>query len=142
MIFNADCARTPHQTFAIGFALLLHQLRMSSAKNDIDGVRAGSNDFGHGIEHGLNAFIRRQQTEGQNDHLPGEVEFGFGMMRFKKREIGYSVGYDLDLARWHGMNGTKEFMACFRHDDDSCRNIYDPAHHVMLGGGGFGEHRM
>src|SRR5271155_337661 len=120
MLFDVEIPHAGCQTVAICLALLLHQLRMSSAENDIDGVRAGFDDFGHGIEHGLNAFIWRQQTEGQNDHLPGEVEFGLGMMWFEKREIGYSVGYDLNFARWHGVNRTEEFMAGFRHDNDSC----------------------
>ncbi len=142
MVFDAECTRMRRQTFAISLALLLHQLRMGSAKNDIDGVRGGFDDFRHGIEHGLNAFIWRQETEGQNDHLPGEVEFGLGMIWFEKREIGYSVGYDLNLVRWHGMNRTEKFTACFRHDNDSCRNIYDPAHHLMLNGRRFGKYRV
>src|SRR5271170_1484137 len=104
MIFDAEAAHARRQTVAIDLALLPYQLRMSSAKNDIDGVRAGFDDFWHGIEHDLNAFIWRQETEGQDDHLSGEVEFGLGMMWFKKRKIGYSVRYDLNLARWHGMN--------------------------------------
>ena len=33
-------------------------------------------------------------------------------------------------------------MACFRHDDDFCRNVYDPTHHVVLDGCRLGEHRM
>src|SRR5271169_5102213 len=140
MIFDAEGTRTRRETFAMCLALLLHQLRMGSAKNDIDGVRAGFDDFWHGIEHDLNAFIWRQETEGQNDHLSGEVEFGLGVMWFEEWKIRYSVRYDLDFACWHVMNGTEKFMACFRHDDDFCRNVYDPTHHVMLDGCRLGEH--
>ena len=132
MIFDAESLHARRQAFAIGLALLPHQLRMSSAKNDIDGIRARFNDFRHGIEHDLDAFVRRQETEGQNDHLSGEVEFGLGVMCFEEREIRYSVRYDLNLASWHVVNGTEEFVAFFRHDDDFCRNVHDPTHHVVL----------
>ena len=96
---------------------------MRGAKNDIDGIRARFDDFRHGIEHDLDAFVRRQQTEGQDDHFSGEIEFGLGVMRFEEREIRYSVRYDLNLAGWHVMNGTEEFVAFFRHDDDFRRNV-------------------
>ena len=61
-------------------------------------------------------------------------------MRFEEREIRYSVRYDLDLASGHVMNGTEELVACFRHDDDFCRNVHDPTHHVVLDGCGLVEH--
>ena len=63
-------------------------------------------------------------------------------MWFEEREIRYSVRYDLDLASRHVMNGTEEFVALFRHDDDFCRNVDDPTHHVALDGRRFGEHRV
>ena len=42
----------------------------------------------------------------------------------------------------HVMNGTKEFAAFFRHDDDLRRSIDDPTHHVALDGRRLGEHRV
>ena len=63
-------------------------------------------------------------------------------MRFEEREIRYSVRDDLDLARWHVMNGTEEFVALFRHDNDFCRNVYDPTHHLVLDGCRLAEHRV
>ena len=101
-----SCTRAV-KTVAIGLALLAHKVRMSSAKNDIDGVRAGFDDSRHGIEHGLDAFVWRQEAESQNDHLSGEAEFRLGVMRFEKREVGYSVRYDLNLVEpaRHARNG-------------------------------------
>ena len=63
-------------------------------------------------------------------------------MRFEKRKVGYSVRDDLDLASRHVMNGTKQFAALFRHDDDLRRSIDDLAHHVVLGRRRLGEHGM
>ena len=74
--------------------------------------------------------------------FPAKPEFRFGVMRFDERKIGYSVRYDLNLTSWHVMNGTEEFLAFFRHDDDFRRNIDDPTHHVALGGLRFGEYRV
>src|ERR1700691_5033048 len=142
MVFDAEASHARRQTVAIGLALLLYQLRMGSAKNDIDDVGAGFDDLRHGIEHCLNALVRGQQTEGQNDHLSGEVESGLGVMRFEEWEIRNSVRYDLNLAVWHIMNSTEEFVASFRHDDDSCRNVDDPTHYMVLDGRRFGEHRV
>src|SRR5271155_331891 len=142
MILNAEVLYARNQAVAISLALLPHKVRMSSAKNDIDGVWARLYDFRHGVEHDLDAFIWRQKAEGQNDHLSGEVEFGLGVMRFEEREIWYSVWYDVSLARWHVMNGTEEFVAFFRHDDNSCRNVDDPLHHLALDGRWFGEHSV
>src|SRR6202043_2600780 len=95
-----------------------------------------------GIEHDLDAFVRRQQTEGQNDHLSAEIEFCLGVIGFEEWEIRYPVRYDLNLAGWHVVDGTEEFVALFRHDDDFCRNVQDPVHHVALDCGRLGEHRM
>ena len=38
------------------------------------------------------------------------------------------------------MNGTEEFLAFFRHNDEFRRHIDDPPHHVALGGLGVGEY--
>src|SRR5258708_7380711 len=142
MVHDAESLYARCQAFAIGLALLPHQLRMRGAKNDIDGIRARFDDFRHGIEHDFNAFVRRQETEGQNDHLSAEIEFSFGVMRFVEREIRYSVRYDLNLAGWYVVNGTEEFVAFFRHDGDFCRNVQDPIHHVALAWRRVGEYRV
>ena len=68
-------ARARDQAVAIGLALIAHEIRMGRAENDIDGVRAGFDDFRHGIDHGLDALARRQQAERQDDGLSGEAEF-------------------------------------------------------------------
>jgi len=46
----------------------------------------------------------------------------------------------LDLARWHVVNGAKEFVAFLRHDDDFGRRVDDPTHDVALDGRWLGEH--
>ena len=86
---------------------------MGRAKDDIEGVRAGFDDSRHGIEHGVDALIWREETEGQNNRLSGKAEFRLGVMRFEEREVRYSVRYDLDLASLHIMNGAEEFVAFF-----------------------------
>ena len=118
VVFDVEFSHSRCQIVAIGFALLPHQIRMRGAENDIDGVRAGLDDFRHRIEHGFDALVRRQEAEGQNDHLPGEVEFFLGVMRFEKRKIGYPVRDDFNLASRHVVNETEQFVAFFRHDDD------------------------
>ena len=115
---------------------------MGRAENDIDGVWAGFDDFGHGIEHDFDALVRRQKPKCENDRLSGKAEFCLGVMRFDERKVGYSVRNDLDLVRRHVMNGSKKFPAFFCHDDDFCRHINDPTHHVALDGCRFGEDRV
>ena len=57
--FDAKVPHARRQAVAIGLALLPHQLRMSGAKNDVTGVWARFDDFGHRVEHGINAFVWR-----------------------------------------------------------------------------------
>ena len=140
MILDAELLHARRQALAIGLALIPHEVGMGRAENDIDGVRAGFDDPRHGIEHDLDAFVGRQEAEREDDRFSAEAEFRFGVMRFEEREVGYSVRYDLDLASWHVMNGTEEFAAFFRHDDELGRSIDDPAHHVALDGRRLREH--
>ena len=86
MILDAELPHARRQAVAIGLALIPHKVRMGRAENDIDGVRAGFDDSRHGIEHDLDAFVWRQETERQNDRLSGEAEFRLGVMRFEERE--------------------------------------------------------
>src|SRR5277367_6535665 len=130
MIFDAESFYTRHQTVAIGLALLPHKVWMSGAENDVKSVRTGLDDTRHRVEHRLDAFVWRQKTEGQNGHLSGKIEFGLGVMCFKKRKMRYSVRYDLNLASRHVMNGTEEFAPFHRHDDDRSPTFSNPIHHV------------
>ena len=72
--------------------------------------------------------------------FPPKPSFRLRVMRLEKREVGYSVRYDVDLASWHVMNGTEKFASFFRHDDDLRRNIDDLSHHVVLHGRRLREH--
>src|SRR6266853_5741512 len=101
MILDAERVHARRQAFAIGLALIPHKVGMGSAQNDIDGIRAGFDDSGHGIDHCLDTLARRQETERQNDGLSSKAAFRFGVMRFEERKVGYSVRYDLDLASRH-----------------------------------------
>jgi len=123
-------------------ALLPHQFRMRGAKNDIDGVRARFDDFRHRISMVSMPLFGDKRPKVRMIIFPSEVELRLGVMRFKEREIGNSVRYDLNLAIGHVMNGTEKFVTFFRHDYNFCRNIYDPAHHVVLDGCRFGKHRV
>ncbi len=93
------------------------EVRMSSAQDDIDRVRAGFDDVGHRIDHRLDALARRQQAERQNDRFSGVAELRLGVMRLQKREIRYTVRYDLDLGSWSVMHGSQQLLALFCHDD-------------------------
>ena len=46
------------------------------------------------------------------------------------------------LSLRHVVNGAKEGATLLRHDDELCRSIDDPAHHVALGGCRLREHGM
>ena len=91
MVFDAEFAHARRQAVAIGLALMPHEVWMSRAEDDIDGVRTGFDDAGHRIDHRLDALARRQQAERQNDRLSSVAEFRLGVMRLQKREIRYSV---------------------------------------------------
>ena len=86
MVFDAEFLHARCQAVAIGLAFVSHEIGMRRAEDDIDRIRAGFDDFRHGIDHGLDAFARRQETERQNDLLAGKAEFGLGMMRFRETE--------------------------------------------------------
>ena len=115
---------------------------MGRAENDIDGVRAGFDDSRHGIDHGLDAFARRQQAERENDGLSAEPELGLGVMGLEKWKVGDAVRDHLDLLWWHVMHGPEELAAFFCHDDDLCRRGNDLAHDVALSRRRCREHRM
>src|SRR6185295_768935 len=142
MVLDAKLARTRLETVAISLALMPHEVRMGHAKNDIDRVRTGLDDARHGINHSLDTFAWREQTEREDDHFSAEAKLRFGVMCFKERKVGYSVRYDFDLASRHVMNRTKDVLAFFRHHDELRRRIDDPPDHVVLDRRGFAEYRM
>ena len=104
MILDAELAHAGRQAIAIGFALLTHKVRVGRAENDIDSVGARFDDPRHGIEHGLDALVRRQKPERKNDGLSGKAEFRLGIMRFTKRQVRDTVRYDLDFVGRHIMH--------------------------------------
>src|SRR5205807_7196927 len=99
-VVNTKLTHARRQAVAIDLALISHKVGMSRAENHIHGVRAGFDDSGHGIEHGFDALVRRQETKRKNDRLAGKPEFRFGMMGFNKGKVRYSVRYDIDLSSW------------------------------------------
>src|SRR6266511_2442156 len=126
MILDAELLHARRQALTIGLALIPHEVGMGRAENDIHDARTGFDDAWHGIEHGLDAFVGRQKTERKDDCLCVEAEFHLGVTRPEEREVGYPVRYDLHLARWHVVNGAKEFSTFLRHDDDLGRRVDDP----------------
>ena len=97
MVLDAKVMHTLRQTVAIGLALMPHKVWMGRAENDIKGIRTGIDDFWHGIKHGLDALVRRQEAKRKNDRLSAISKFRFGVMRFDEREVRYSVPYNLNL---------------------------------------------
>ena len=142
MVLDAKLAHARRQAVAICLALMPHKVRMGRAENDIHGVRARLDDLRHGIDHDLDALAWRQQAERQNDRLSAEAEFRSWRDAFRETGSRDSVRDDFDLASRHVMNGSEEFSALFRHDDDFRRSIDDPTHHVALNRRWFGEHRV
>src|SRR5437867_11915507 len=142
MILDAELSYARSQTVAIGFALVLHEIRMGRAEYHIDGVRADFDDSRHGVDHRLDALAGRQETERQDDLLANEAQFCLGVTRFEKRAVGYSVWNDVDLASWHGMTRAEQFVALFRHDNQFRRRIDDPSQDVALGWRRLLQHRM
>ena len=70
---------------------------MGRAEDDIDGVRAGFDDCRHGIDHGLDAFARRQQAERENDGLSAEPELGLRVVGLQKWKVRDAVRDHLDF---------------------------------------------
>ena len=141
-VLDAELARPQHQALAIGFALVAQKVRMRCSEHHVDGARAGLDDPRHGVDHGLDALVRREEAEGQNDGLSAEPEFRLGGVRLHEGTIGYSVRDDLDLVGRLGMRGQQDLATFLRHDDDLRRNADDLAHHVALCGRGICEHRV
>ena len=140
VILHAQLMYARRQAPAIGLALGSYKVWMGRPENDIHGARGGFDDFWHGIEHGLDAFVGRQKTEREDDLLPVEAEFRLGVTRPDERKVGYPVRYDLDPASWHVVNGAKQSLAFLRHDDYRRRSVDDPMHDVALDGRWFREH--
>ena len=115
---------------------------MGCAEDDIDGVWAGFDNRRHGIDHRLDAFARRQQTERQNDGLAAEAELGLRVMGLEKRKVGDAVRDHLDLLWRHVMHGPEKLAAFFCHDDHLGRLGDDLAHDVVLSRRRCREHRM
>ena len=60
-------ARARHQAFAIGLALLAHEIGMRRAEHHVDGIGAALQDRRHGVDHDLDALVGREQAERQDD---------------------------------------------------------------------------
>src|SRR5438477_2917328 len=115
---------------------------MSCAEDDVGGARTRLNYSRHGIDHILDAFVRRKEAEGENNCLSAEAKLCFDLLRFEKWEIGDSMRDELDLAIRHVINGTEYVATLLRHDDEFGRITIDLTHHLALKGSRICEDRM
>ena len=115
---------------------------MRRAEHDIDGIRPAFQDRRHGVDHDFDAFVGRQQAEGQDDGLAAEAELGLRLIRLDERKVGNAVRNDFDLVGRHLIDGAQQFARLLRHHHDVRRQLGDPVDDVALRGRRIGQNGM
>ena len=87
--------RFEHQT--IGLALGILHVRMGGAQHDVDRGRAARHDRRQRVDHVLDALVRREQPERQQDHPSLDAEATLALE--PGRHLGDAVRNDVDAVR-------------------------------------------
>jgi hypothetical protein len=104
---------------AIHLTLTLLDVWVCSTEQHIGHVRMTLHDFRQGVDHVLNAFVRREQAECQNHAASFEPEAVLARRRCWKR--WNPVGDEIDLLSRHAVDLAQQLPTTFAHDDDSFR---------------------
>ena len=131
-IGDVQVHRSRLQPATISFTLLAHEVGMGRTEYDVDRIRAGSCDRGHGIYDILDALARSQQSERKDDLFSRETEFRFGLLRLEERELRNSMSDDINLCRRHAVDRAEQLPALLGHNNYFRGSVDDALHHRVL----------
>ncbi len=89
---------------------------MRGPENNIDDVGELRQNPRQSVQHMLDAFVGREQPEGQQHHAAFHAELIFKIGRIDKADIRDAVRDQIDLGRRHMVNVLEHPASAFRHD--------------------------
>ncbi len=142
VILDAGLARMRHQALTIGFALIAYQVRMRRPEYDVNRVGPGFQNRGHGVDHDLDAFVRRQQAECQDDSTVDEAKLVLGLVGLDECKLRDAVRDDFDLLVGDMIDRPQQLPALFSHHHDLGRCLDNSRDDIALGLCRLGQDRV
>ncbi len=115
---------------------------MGGAEYHVHRTRPASQDLRHGIDHDLDALVRRQQAEGQDDRSAGEAQLQLRDRGVLERCIWNSVRNDVDLLRRNAVDRMQQIASLLCHHHDLRGPLDYVGQHTLLDRIRLGENRM
>ena len=115
---------------------------MSRPQHDENHVGKASQDRRQGLDHVLDALVRRQQTEREQHELSFDPKMVFVKARIDKRHVGNSMRNEIDFFFGNVVNFSKEIFPPLAHHDQSVRQSRQLLQHPTLAGIRLAQHRM
>ena len=84
---------------------------MGCAEHDVNGIGAALQNRRHGIDDDFDAFVGREQAEGQDHGLAAEAEFCLCLIRLDERKIRNTMRNDFDLVGRHPIHRQQQFLS-------------------------------
>lgn len=137
---HAEAARAALEHDAVRLAVVLLDVRVRRAQDHVDRVRVVPQDVRERVDDVLDALVRRQQAEGEDDRFALDAEQL--LAAWQERQAGDSVGDAIDAPLGHAVNLAQQRRGVITHDDDALGEAHDLVHHAALLGIGLAEDRV
>ncbi|QDV06244.1 hypothetical protein Poly30_17510 [Planctomycetes bacterium Poly30] len=110
-------ARLQHPSIRLALPLPLPDVGVSGAQDDVDRVREALDDGRQRVDHVLDAFVGREQPEGEDHPLTFHADAR--LAGIASGEHRNPVGDQIDLARGNPVNAPKQLDRVFAHDHEA-----------------------
>ena len=130
------------ERFSVTFSILAHKVGMRRAEDNVNNVGMLLNDLGQGSDGVLDAFSRREETEGEKDRTPCHAKVIFIKIRICKRNVRNSVRDNRDFFFRDSMNIAQHFRTVIRHHNKFTGAFNEIGKRPALFASGMGKHRV
>jgi hypothetical protein len=130
------------QTGSIVVPFTTQDVRMGSARDNIDNVLVLRQDLGQSTNHIFNPFVWGEQPECKQDRLAFDTEAVLIEVGIQKREIGNAMRNHVDLAAPDFVDFLQELGRQLAHDNEAIGKLSDLFHDHQLVGVGFPQNRV
>ena len=118
-IFHADAAGHALELQAVAFAFLADEVRVGGAEHDVNESRVIADDVGQGADDIFDAFVRREQAEGEHDRTPGDFKLVLVKARIGEAGVGNAVRDDGDFRVGDAVEAGQHAAGALGHDDQT-----------------------